>query len=1096
MNIGDLTLNVILNTAGTTNSIKQFEQNLKGAENQAKSTESSVVSLRSSMQNLGLNFLGVQAIVQTLSSSMGMLIAKYNEYTNAVLGLQSVSKFKGLDPEVVTKTIQGLDLVKSGLISVADASTSFKNLLSANFTLEQSVEIFKRFSDAASFGRQGSLSFGEAVRSATEGIKNGNSILVDNAGVTKNLSVMLQEAGYSAQDMMKSSSDAGVRMAIFNGIMRETQGQLGDASRLMDTSQGATLRFDKTINDLKISFGYLLTAAVPVLQPIGSLLEAINRAPQNVRAATLALIGLAGAMMLFGNSIPGSVKVFGVFASLMIALPPHLRLLVGGLALVSAAMIALNGQIAIANIQLGGLPLVIGLVVTGALGVSTALSSMTGSLGDFDKYSQSIKDYSTKINELQANINSLSTVYDGLINTTVMTEAQQSAYNKSVYDLSQQYPQILSQVDEYTTKLTINKTALEGVLKAEKDRLKIYQDARTAEQMQQLDAIAEKHKSEIQDLEFLTQKQAALNLQIAQGGTQITDEFGSVVAIKSVQDLQSELEGVNIKIGNTSVATDLMKKTFYEAIEQGKKFGNLEEVVERFRLKIGDSYGATQSFFAAMSAFTGQAVSDWNQVTAAVNNLKNTMSTISNSSVGPDRPTVSNIDKRMGEVNDLIKNEPDRQKIKDYQNDLKALQKQKDDLLGNTQKSTGSRSPRTSANKENDPIREAIDLWNKQIELYFMADRFKTNLIDKGKSLADVYAEINKQLAENNSLTADQTIALVNYRDKVLDMMKDSGITLAKLLGGGKGDEDPVKLAQQYVSERMEWYQQYGSKDKRFKPLDAADEFVKAIELIKQYNGDYLRQTDLINFANLLREKSLEYDLSSEESARRHNLLVQNAINMENEALKLKRSNQDFDVESSKIRINLINDEFLKRKREIDLTYAQELQRLEELSKAEKDNLTKGRLNERIDLVKRTRERELAELEKAKNDKIVSDVDSLVTAAQNISSILGIGAKTFVGQLLTGLRQGIDLARNIKEILEITGLFKSIFSLATGGASAALGGLPSMSALPNIPTSAGYFSSQSAKMDVNVGVKDFVVQGDKLIAVMDYTKAYQNRKRG
>jgi hypothetical protein len=46
-----------------------------------------------------------------------------------------------------------------------------------------------RFKDSAAFGKQGALSFGEAIRGATEGIKNGNSILVDNAGVTKNLSV-------------------------------------------------------------------------------------------------------------------------------------------------------------------------------------------------------------------------------------------------------------------------------------------------------------------------------------------------------------------------------------------------------------------------------------------------------------------------------------------------------------------------------------------------------------------------------------------------------------------------------------------------------------------------------------------------------------------------------------------------------------------------------------------------------------------------------------------------------------------------------------------------------------------------------------------
>jgi hypothetical protein len=39
-----------------------------------------------------------------------------------------------------------------------------------------------RFKDSAAFGRQGALEFGQAIVGATEGIKNGNSALVDNAG--------------------------------------------------------------------------------------------------------------------------------------------------------------------------------------------------------------------------------------------------------------------------------------------------------------------------------------------------------------------------------------------------------------------------------------------------------------------------------------------------------------------------------------------------------------------------------------------------------------------------------------------------------------------------------------------------------------------------------------------------------------------------------------------------------------------------------------------------------------------------------------------------------------------------------------------------
>ena len=61
-----------------------------------------------------------------------------------------------------------------------------------------------RFKDSAAFGRQGALSMGEAIEGATQGIKNQNSIMVDNVGVTKNLSIMRDEY---AKSIGKKTSD-------------------------------------------------------------------------------------------------------------------------------------------------------------------------------------------------------------------------------------------------------------------------------------------------------------------------------------------------------------------------------------------------------------------------------------------------------------------------------------------------------------------------------------------------------------------------------------------------------------------------------------------------------------------------------------------------------------------------------------------------------------------------------------------------------------------------------------------------------------------------------------------------------------------------
>ena len=150
-----------------------------------------------------------KALVGSLGRAFNDAITQSQKFSNAFIGLSSVARAFGTSTDEATGAARRLSA--DGLLPLADASTGLKNLLAAGFNLPQATKLMEAFKDSAAFGRQGALSFGDAVRSATEGVKNGNSILVDNAGVTKNLSQILKEAGFSAQDLSKASSDVGVQ---------------------------------------------------------------------------------------------------------------------------------------------------------------------------------------------------------------------------------------------------------------------------------------------------------------------------------------------------------------------------------------------------------------------------------------------------------------------------------------------------------------------------------------------------------------------------------------------------------------------------------------------------------------------------------------------------------------------------------------------------------------------------------------------------------------------------------------------------------------------------------------------------------------------
>jgi len=257
------------------------------------------------------NLAGV--VARNLVSGFRDTIQAANRLDAGLIGLSSVATAFGQDAEKAKAA--AADLAKDGLLSVGDAATALKNLLAAGFGLDQAIELVKRFKDTAAFGKQAALSFGQAVTSATEGIKNGNSILVDNAGVTKNLSNILVEAGFSATDLSKATSDASIRQAIFNGIVKEAKPQMGDAARLLETAAGQQARFaaqteiasQKIGKQLQPALGALLGILTPIVQTVGDHAKAFTILGTAAAAIVTPIVALGAASRLTGTDVTGLV---------------------------------------------------------------------------------------------------------------------------------------------------------------------------------------------------------------------------------------------------------------------------------------------------------------------------------------------------------------------------------------------------------------------------------------------------------------------------------------------------------------------------------------------------------------------------------------------------------------------------------------------------------------------------------------------------------------------------------------------------------------------------------------------------------------------
>ena len=275
----------------------------QGMDGFEKKTKASGVAAQATGVAVGML---ADRLARGLVSGFQSTIQAANRLDAGLIGLSSVATAFGGNADKAKAA--AMELAKDGLMSVGDAAASLKNLLASGFSLDEATNLMLRFKDSAAFGRQGSLEFGQAIVGATEGIKNGNSALVDNAGLTKNLSNILVDAGKSASDLSKVQSDATVRMALYNGMLKEMAPQAGDAAKYLDTAAGAQAKFNAQATAAQQAIGKALQPALrTALETMGPFVDVIGKA-----APVLVPLGMAVAAVVVPLAAMRAAAALGI----------------------------------------------------------------------------------------------------------------------------------------------------------------------------------------------------------------------------------------------------------------------------------------------------------------------------------------------------------------------------------------------------------------------------------------------------------------------------------------------------------------------------------------------------------------------------------------------------------------------------------------------------------------------------------------------------------------------------------------------------------------------------------------------------------------
>lgn len=424
-----IVVNVLVNSSGANVGVQQFNQTMLRiqviAQNAAQNSANSFASIFGGnfFANLASNM--VQAMASGFESLVSQAIGAASKLESALAGVGGTAKNLGLSPTDVVDSVRGLDLVKNGLLNITDAALATKNLLASGFSLPQGIELIKRFGDTAAFGRQASLSFGYAISSATEGIKNQNSILVDNAGVTKNLSVILRERGFVLQDLSDKTKGASAREALYQGLIKETQNQLGDSNKLLATTQGGFLRVSAASERFLVSLGEIVTKSAAASAGLGAVVSVLDFAAQNVKtvlalAASVGVLTVAAALSTtsftaFSFAEAGAALAGSGLAKVLTAVPLLLADINYAAALTTGELVLLSG---------GALAVIVGV---GAL--VSALVSYGSTQEDVVKVTQeSISTMISARDNYSAQVEALAGLSGGNVDLTTKQALLEAAY--------------------------------------------------------------------------------------------------------------------------------------------------------------------------------------------------------------------------------------------------------------------------------------------------------------------------------------------------------------------------------------------------------------------------------------------------------------------------------------------------------------------------------------------------------------------------------------------------------------------------------------------------------------------------------------------
>lgn len=231
-----------------------LEAGLNTAKERLKELENSNKDVMNSNKELDASFVAMAATATAallgIKSIISSSIDEYNQYTQAMSGLKDVADYTGQSMDEFGDIMQDF----SKYMTKSDIAATIKNFSLMGMTAKQTRQMMESLTNSAIKNRNANYTVSEAVKVASDGYKQGLSTLSDSAGVTENLSVMLDKYAQSIGKTASQLSEEEINQAYVNRTMEAAAPFAQAMSEYNETLAGRQGDLNNALKETQVAY--------------------------------------------------------------------------------------------------------------------------------------------------------------------------------------------------------------------------------------------------------------------------------------------------------------------------------------------------------------------------------------------------------------------------------------------------------------------------------------------------------------------------------------------------------------------------------------------------------------------------------------------------------------------------------------------------------------------------------------------------------------------------------------------------------------------------------------------------------------------------